>query len=74
MDYRPEAIVFNKGGGREKSFGKKGIAAVPKAGFGVLSAVIVQRSGAILAAGSGDVPSYDSLEEGGEGATPSSSG
>ena len=29
--------------------------------------MIVQRSGAILAAGSGDVPSYDALEEGGEG-------
>ena len=67
VDYRPEAMVFKKGGGREKSFGKKGIATVPKAGFGALSAVIVQRSGAILAAGSGDVPSYDSLEEGGEG-------
>jgi uncharacterized delta-60 repeat protein len=67
VDYRPEAIVFKKGGGREKSFGKKGIATVPKAGFGALSAVIVQRSGAILAAGSGNAPSYDMLEEGGDG-------
>ena len=51
-------MVFKKGGGRKK-LGKKGIATVPKAGFGALSAVMVQRSGAILAAGSGDVPSYD---------------
>ena len=67
VDYHPEAMVFKKGGNRERSFGKKGIATIPEAGFGGLSAVIVQRSGAILAAGSGDVPSYDTLEEGGEG-------
>jgi uncharacterized delta-60 repeat protein len=67
LDYRPEAIVLKKGGGRKKSFGKKGIASIPKAGFGALDTVFVQRSGAILAAGSGNAPAADDIEEGGDG-------